>query len=258
MNPSAPAGLGGGHDLFDAGVGTPVGDVVADGDREEEGLVEDHADVGPQAGQRQVTDIVVVDVDRTVAHVVEAGHQPGHGGLAAAGPADQRHRLPRPQMQVEAGQHVGIPAVFDRQGHPAVGPVGEAHVLEPHVALAVGQVHRARPIDDGGLLVEDLVDALGRGCGTLAHHDQHAEHHEGRLHHQEVDVEGQDGPVAQVAVNDHVATEEQDQHQSDLGEVLDQRGEAGPQVGVLDVAPLHLVGRRRQSVGVAAPRRRTT
>ena len=55
---------GGGDDLLVGGIGSPVGDVVADGDGEEEWLVEDHADVGPQAGQGEVADVVAVDEDR--------------------------------------------------------------------------------------------------------------------------------------------------------------------------------------------------
>ncbi len=47
-------------------------------------------------------------------------------------------------------------------------------------------------------------------------------------------------------MDDHVAAEQQDQGQAHLGQVLDQRGEAGPQVGVFDVAPLELVGRTGQ------------
>ena len=176
--------LGGGHDLLIGGVGAPVGDVVADGDREEERLVEDHADVGPQAGQGEVADVVPVDEDGSVGDVVEAGHEPGDGRLAAARPPDQRHGLAGAEVEVEVGQHVGIAAVFDREGDPAVRAVGEAHVLEADVTPAVGEIDRVGPIDDGGLLVEDLVDALGRGGGALAHHDQHAEHHERGLHHQ--------------------------------------------------------------------------
>ena len=42
-------GDGGGVDLLVGGVGPAVGDVVADGDREEEGLVLDDADGGAQA-----------------------------------------------------------------------------------------------------------------------------------------------------------------------------------------------------------------
>ena len=101
-------------------------------------------------------------------------------------------------------------------------------------------------VDDRRLLVEDLVDPLGRGRGALAHHDEHPQHHERGLHHDQVQVERDDGGDRQVLVDDHPAADEQDEDQADLGEVLHERGEAGAQVGVLDVAPLHPVGRRGQ------------
>ena len=47
-------------------------------------------------------------------------------------------------------------------------------------------------------------------------------------------------------MDDHVAAEDEYQGQSDLGQVLDQRGEAGPQIGIFDVAPLHPLGRPGQ------------
>ena len=46
-----------------------------------------------------------------------------------------------------------------------------------------------------------------------------------------------------MVVDDHPAADQQDQHEADLGEVLHEGSEAGPQVGVLDVAPLDPVGR---------------
>ncbi len=42
------------------------------------------------------------------------------------------------------------------------------------------------------------------------------------------------------------AADEQHEDEADLGEVLHQGCEAGPQVGILDVAPLDPVGRCRQ------------
>ena len=93
-----------------------------------------------------------------------------------------------------------------------------------------------------GLLVQDLVDPVSRGRGALSHHDDHPEHHERSLHHQQVGVEGDDGPQLQMAVDDHVAPDQQHQGQPQLGQVLDGRRPAGPQVGVLHISPLDLVG----------------
>jgi hypothetical protein len=238
--------LGRRHHLFHGGVRPPVGDVVPDGDGEEEGLVEHHADVGSQAGQGQVAHVVPVHPHRARGGVVEAGQDPSDRGLAAAGPPDQRHRLAGGQVQVEVGQDVGIATLLGVRRHQAVRRVGEADPLEADVPLAVHQVGGARPIDNGGLLVEDLVDPLGGGGCPLAHHDQHAQHHERRLHQQQVEVERDDGAELQVPVDDQVTAEEKDECEADLGKVLYQRREAGAQVGVFDVAPLHPVGRGGQ------------
>ena len=223
-------------DLLVGGRWSAVSDVVADRHREQERLVEDDTDVGPQAGLGELADIVSVEFDRAVAHVVEPGEQSGHGRLTRSGPTHDGHRLPWLNVEVEVGQY----QLF------GVLAVGEVDVPEPDIAGAVREVDRIGAVGHGGLLVEDLVDPPSRGGGPLAHHDQHAEHHERRLHHQQIGVEGQDGPDPECAVDDHVAAEDEYQGQSDLGQVLDQRGEAGPQVGIFDVAPLHPLGRPRQ------------
>ena len=104
--PGGAGGLGGRLDLVHGRVGPPVGDVVPDRHGEEERLVEDDADVRPQAGERQVAHVVAVDAHRTAGHVVEAGEEPGQGRLAAAGASDHGDGLARPEMQVEVAQHV--------------------------------------------------------------------------------------------------------------------------------------------------------
>ena len=71
------AGRGRGRDdLVERRVGPAVGDVVADRHREQERLVEHHADVVAQARQREVAHVVAVDAHRAVGHVVEAREQP--------------------------------------------------------------------------------------------------------------------------------------------------------------------------------------
>ena len=237
--------LGRGHDLFEGGVRSAVGDVVPDRHGEEEGLVEDDADVGPQAGEGEVAHVVPVDPDGAAGGVVEAGQHAGHGGLAAAGAPDQCDGLARVQVQVQVAQDLPR-SVVARLGEQAVVGVGEADVVELDVALAIDEVDRVGSVDDGGLLVDDLVNPVGRGRGALAHHDQHPQHHEGGLHHDQVEVERDDGGDRQVVVDDEPPAHQQDEDQADLGEVLYERGIACAQVGVLDVAPLHPVGRLGQ------------
>ena len=58
---SAPAARAAASISSSVGVGTAVGDVVADRHREEERLVEHHADVVAQARQREVAHVVAVD-----------------------------------------------------------------------------------------------------------------------------------------------------------------------------------------------------
>ena len=235
--------LGGGHHLLHGGVGPAVSDVVPDRHREEEWLIENDADVAPQAGQGEVAHVVTIDLHRAVGGVVEASQHAGDARLPAARPPDQRHGLARVQVQVEVAQDVAPTVVLvARLGQEAVGRVGEGDIVELNVSPGVDQVDGVGSIDDRRLLVDDLVDALGRGRGTLAHHDEHPEHHEGGLHHDQVQVEGDDGGDRQVVVNDHPAADQEDQYESHLGEVLHQGSEAGAQVGILDVAPLHPVG----------------
>ena len=49
-----------------------------------------------------------------------------------------------------------------------------------------------------------------------------------------------------MVVDDEPSAHQQDEDQADLGEVLDERGVAGAQIGVLDVAPLDPVRRLGQ------------
>ncbi len=89
-------------DFGEVGVGTPVGDVVADRHREQERLVEHDADVGPQTLARVRSRTSWPSIENGPAgDVVEAGEQSGHRRLARAGPAHQGHRLARAQVQVE-------------------------------------------------------------------------------------------------------------------------------------------------------------
>ena len=76
-------------------------DVVANAHREQERVVEGHPDGVAQAGQRRVPHIDAVDLDDTVADVVEARDQSGDGRLAGRGLADQRDRLARRDIQGE-------------------------------------------------------------------------------------------------------------------------------------------------------------
>ena len=167
--------------------------------------------------------------------------------LPAPGAPDQGHRFSGSQVQVEAIEHRRTARL-----------VGEGHVVEADVAAALDEVDGAGPIDDRGLLVEDLVDPLRRRRSPLPEHDEHPQHLEGGLQHHDPEAEGEDGADLQVVVDDQVAAEQDHQGQSDLGEVLHQRGELGPDVRVLDVGPPQPLRRSGQGVEPRCPRRRRT
>jgi hypothetical protein len=82
--------------------------------------------------------------------MVEARHQRGERGLAGAGRADQRHRLPGRDRQVDAFQSLALGSL-----------VLEADALETDLAARAPDPHGAE-IGLGGL-VDQAKDALGRG-----------------------------------------------------------------------------------------------
>ncbi len=205
-----PGGARRGLDLLERGVRAPVREVVADRHREEERLVEHHPDVVAEARQRHVAHVVVVDTHRAAGDVVEARQQAGRGRLPAAGSAHQRDGLARTHVEVEPVEHRRAVRVVER------------HVVEVHVAAALDEVDRAGTIDDVGLLVEHLVDALGRRRRPLAHHQDHAELAERRLQHQHVGVEGDDVAHRCPPVDDEVAAVEEHDGLAEAGQVLEQ------------------------------------
>ena len=129
-----------------------------------------------QAVHREVADVVAVDQHRAVVDVVEAGEQPGDRRLAAAGAPDERDGLARGHVQVEVREHRLV-------GLGAGSLVGERHVAELDLAAGRDEVDGTGAVDDVRGLVEDLVDAPGRGRRPLAEHHDHAEDAERRLQH---------------------------------------------------------------------------
>ncbi len=95
-------------------------DVVRDRALEQEVLLGDHDDLGPEHGVGQLPQVNPVQGDPARAGVVEPAEQPRDRRLARAGLADHGDRLPGRYVQVQPGQH-------------EVVPVAEGHRLEPHL-----------------------------------------------------------------------------------------------------------------------------
>ncbi len=83
-------------------VGLGERDVGGDGVVEEERVLEHDADGTAQRVQGNVAHVDAVEDDASAVDVVEPRDQAGDGRLAAAGRADQRHRLARLHSKVEA------------------------------------------------------------------------------------------------------------------------------------------------------------
>ena len=139
-----------------------VHDVLFDRPREQERLLEDEADLLAQVAAGVVAQLDAVDADAALI-LVETRQQVDQRRLAAAGRADQRHRLPRLDAEGDAVEH----------GH--VLGVGKAHVVEDDLALdaAVGpeRAHVQRLAVDA----DDLRHAVERHQGHRHLHDEAAD-----------------------------------------------------------------------------------
>ncbi|MEZ5225297.1 MAG: hypothetical protein R2710_01090 [Acidimicrobiales bacterium] len=119
--------------------------------REQEGVVGNETDVRPQADLGQVSNVVAIDPHCTarLVDVVVAAEQSGHGRLARAGAADERHGLPGSMRKLRC-RSTGSRRTRSR-----------GDVVELDLTPDVAQVRRIGPVVDIGHLVEDLEDALG-------------------------------------------------------------------------------------------------
>ena len=96
-----------------------VGDVLADRTGEEVDLLRDDGDRGAQGGEAQVADVLAVDADRALLHVVEARDAASADrALPRAGAAHQRHHRTGGDATGEVGE--------DRRG----GGIAEGDAVE--------------------------------------------------------------------------------------------------------------------------------
>jgi hypothetical protein len=164
-------------DLLVAHVGTTEGHVLAHGRGEEERVLRDDPDLAPQRGERDVADVDAVHEYAPRVDVVEARHERGERRLARARVADQRHRRPGLEVEVELLEN------------RAAGQVRERDVLEADRAVARRQVAGAGRVGDLLRLVEHLEDSLARRGRTLRLADPHAEGAERHDEQREIEVE---------------------------------------------------------------------
>ena len=235
----------GAHELV-AGVRAAVGDVLADGRREEERFVEHQPHRRAQAADGQVAHIPAVDQHRALGGVVEARQQASDGRLPAPRPADQCDRLTGSQVQVEVLQDGTCFAV------------AEGDVAQLDLPARVDQVHGPGPIDDLGLGVEDLVDPIGGGGRALAQQEHEPEGAERRLEQHDVGRERDDRPDGDGAVDGEEPAVEEHGRQAQPRQGLHQRARSGRGRRPAGSSPTGAGGRPARGHRAARPRRRTT
>ena len=120
--------------------------------------------------------------------------------------------------------------------------VGKVNVAQHNGTRIGGKQLRSWCIHNCWLFIENLEDAIRRRRRALAHHDQHAKHLKWCLHHEQVQVEGQNGVVTKSSVDDHDSAKEQHQDEANLRKVLNQWRPLCSQVCVFDIRPLHPLG----------------
>ena len=106
--------------------------------------------------ERHLAHVVAVDQHLAAGHVVEARDQVDDAALAAAGGAEDGHRLARLGLEADVLEH-----------RFAAAKVAEADIGKLHSALHRRQRHGARLVRHLVVGVQDLVDAIGAGAAWL-------------------------------------------------------------------------------------------
>ena len=128
--------------------------VVAHRAREQERLLNHHPDLGPQAGEGGVAQVMAVDAHRAGRRVVQPHDESGDGRFARTGLAHQRDRLARRDVEAHIVKDL------------AVGAVREGHVVEDDLAAYWGEHRRAGTLRDARLGPEQILQ-LGDGRASL-------------------------------------------------------------------------------------------
>ncbi len=169
-------GLGRGLDLGVGRVEAPVADVLPDRVVEDEGVLRHDRDLVYERLDLGLPQIDAIDRDPSLLRIVEARHEVHERRLAAARRADDRRHLARPCREAHVLED-GL-----------LGVVAERHVLEADRVLDPPEHDGVLRLDDLGLRVEDLEDAVHRrgrvlervvarreGLGRHVHHEDERE-----------------------------------------------------------------------------------
>ena len=157
MKSCASAIFGRFDNLLVGGVERAVGDVLADGAVEEIDILADEADGAAQVFDSQIAQVMPIETDAALLHVIEAQKQFDQGGLSGAGRADDADRLP--------GRYVQRQIMDDRLVIRIL--IFEADVFELDVAVHCFGVQGGFPIGEQGVGIQQVEGAVGGGHGAL-------------------------------------------------------------------------------------------
>ena len=185
-------------DILARAVGPAVADVVVDRVVEQHRVLRHHADRGPQAVLRHLTDILAIDPHAAGGHVVEAEQDARHRRLAGPARPHDRHGVARCHAEIDVVQdrprllvvevdmveHDLAAAHLQRRGAWLVGDLGRdgeqaehaLHVDQRIADLAIGEaqhVERHVELDQEGVHRHEVADRHGAGLYAVARHDHH-------------------------------------------------------------------------------------
>ena len=189
-----------------------VGDVVVHRGREQERVVVDHGDRGPQGGEVEVAHVGAVDQHRAGGDVVEAREELDERRLARPGRADEGDRAPRLDDEVDVAQ-----------GGLAGAAVGEAHVAQLDAAAPGRQRLRVARRGQPGLAVEQLEHPRARRGRALRHAERDPELAHRADQHQQVGVEGGEVAEAERPVDHLAPAHQQDHRQAEVRQEAEER-----------------------------------
>ncbi len=120
---------GGGVDLLAGGIAPAIEDILPDGAGEEHRLLRHDADGAAQRFERRLADVLPVDENAPLLHVVEARQDIHQRGFARAALPHQHHAPAGLHFQVDVAEG----------DHRVVAGIGEGDMLEGDSGRATGQ-----------------------------------------------------------------------------------------------------------------------
>ena len=155
-------------ELFVCRVGVAPAEVLLDGPREEDVLLEHNGDLIAKRRQIVCPHVHAAHLDAPFRHVVEAGEKVDERGFGRTRAADDADRFARLDVEVDVFEDV----LFCRRGVFEVDVVEVDGTVLDFEDGVIGIVQRA-------LFGEDLDDTAGRFARHRDHRKDHREHHDG-------------------------------------------------------------------------------